>query len=615
MFILGVIGILQVLFLPGLIFRKFFELPKGFWLRLATLVGISLIANYLFVFLTTLLGIFTQITALILVILEIAAIVYLYRKDIQSTSISDFLLTLWQGLIAPIHKIFPKLRAEDEEEKSKAILNIFSILLFIAALVAIELIFRVFRYNLGQIFTKWDAVISWNRWATIWASNTFPNLTEDYPQLIPTNWAMIYALIGNTEIQFFAKAIMPIFSLLIMFVLLSLGIQNNNPGFFISIITLRLVFKKFLSEYLASGYMDIPLTFFVLMAVVFLWLLYKETDEDKKYKWWILSTLFSSGAAITKQAGLYVLALGFLLGFYFTFGLRIKQAFANNWKRILIIVAIILVIAVPWYGIKAVQFASGVGQSHFSTPIQSTNRVHQEDTLVDTMISALLGLDKYFYFFLLAIPAALFIDNFWRWILVLFVIPYTLIWSAYASYDTRNLAITFPLYTSIIGLGLWSFTNWFLGLLKKIKFLRLPLYIPLIVIIGGLLFGLNRVYNNTYLAERQLDLQQQLFSADLNEQLLAYFADKPTDIRVLTTYPLDYIPGLHGQVNFFFTNLNEFEAYIESGEIDYVLYPQYTSQEIKDVIAAGEATGRFAPLLSSSDWIPYTLIKVNENSN
>jgi len=351
------------------------------------------------------------------------------------------------------------------------------------------------------------------------------------------------------------------------------------------------------------------------MAIVFLWLVYKETDKDKKYKWWVLSTIFSSGAAITKQAGLYVLALGFLLGFYFTYGFKIKQAFATNWKRILIIAAIILIIAVPWYGLKAVQFARGESHSHITTPIQSTNKVHQEDTLMDTVVSALLGLDKYFYFFLIAIPAALFIDNFWRWILVLFVIPYTLIWSAYASYDTRNLAITFPLYTSIIGLGLWSFTNWFLGLLKKIKFLRLPLYIPLIVLIGGLLFGLNRVYNNAYLAERQVELQQQLFSPGLNEQLLAYFADKPDDIKVLTSYPLDYIPGLHGQVNFSFNNLDQFEAHIDSGEIDYVLYPQYTIHEIKDLIIAGEETGRFAPLLSNSDWIPFTLIKVNENSN
>ncbi len=469
MFILGTIGILQVLLLPGLIVRKFFDLPKGFWLRMAAIMGISLITNYLFVFISTLLGIFTQVTAIILLILEIGALIYLYRKEILATSISDFIVTFWHGLIAPIYKIFPKLNTEDEEEKNKAILNIFAILLFVAALVAIELTFRIFRYNIGQIFNKWDAVLSWNKWATIWSSNTFPTQTEDYPQLIPTNWAMIYVLIGNHGIQFFAKSIMPLFAMMIMLVLLSLGIQTNNPGFFISIITLRLVFKKFLTDYLASGYVDIPLTFFGLMSTVFLWYVFKETDTDKKYRWWILSTLFSAGAALTKQAGLYILGLNFLLGFYFMFGIKIKQAFVANWKRILIIVSIIILIAIPWYGIKAVQFIQGESQSHIATPIQSTNKVHQGDNLVETAISALLELDKYFYFFLLAIPAALFIDNFWRWILILFVIPYTLIWSTYASYDTRNLAITFPIYTTIIGLGVGDSPNGSLRCFKRLN--------------------------------------------------------------------------------------------------------------------------------------------------
>ena len=120
MFILGIVGIFQVLLFPGLIFRKFFTLPKGFWIRFSAIVGISLIANYLFVFITTILGIFTQITSLIAVALEIIAILYLYRKDILSIKISDFLASVWDGLISPIHKIFPKINAEDEEEKSKA---------------------------------------------------------------------------------------------------------------------------------------------------------------------------------------------------------------------------------------------------------------------------------------------------------------------------------------------------------------------------------------------------------------------------------------------------------------------------------------------------------------
>ena len=78
---------------------------------------------------------------------------------------------------------------------------------------------------------------------------------------------------------------------------------------------------------------------------------------------------------------------------------------------------------------------------------------------------------------------------------------------------------------------------------------------------------------------------------------------------------MDYIPGLHGQVNFSFSNLDQFEEFINSGDIDYVLYPQYTSQEIKEAIAAGEEASQFTVILSNSDWIPFTLIEVNEISD
>lgn len=615
MFALGIIGILQVLLIPGLIIQRFLILPKGFWIKASAIIGLSLITNYLFVFFMTLLDIFTQFSVLVLVLLESITLIYFYRKEIWTISLDDSLAMLWNGLITPIYTLFPQLNSKNKSKKSEPLLNIFSILLFIAAIIAIELIFRIFRYNIGEIFNTWDAVLSWNKWAVSWANNIFPIQTEDYPQLVPTNWAMIYVIIGNTSVQFFAKSIMPIFSLMIMFTLLSFGIQFNNAGFFISVITLRLVFKKFLNEYIASGYTDIPLTFFSLISILFLMLLQKETDEHRKINWWILSTIFASGAAITKQAGLYILAINLILGFYFIFGLKIRRAFQSNWKALLTILILAFMIVAPWYGTKAIQFAMGIGQSHLATPVQSTNHVHQQNSIIATAISAFGSLDKYFYFFLIAIPAFIFVDKFWRWILVLVVVPYTLIWSVYASYDTRNLALTFPLYTTIIGLGLWSFTKWTLTQLKKIRFFQIKLIIPLFLIIGGIVLGLTFKYDSTFLENKQVELQTQLFSPNLNQQLISYFADKPSDISVLTPYPLDYIPGLHGQVTFFFNDLEQFRDYVNSESIDYILYPGYTAQSIKNDIANGEEEGKFTEILSNSDWIPYTLIEINNNTN
>ena len=53
MFGLGVLGIFQVLFFPGLIIKKFITLPKNFLIGISSIVGLSLITNYVFAFFLT----------------------------------------------------------------------------------------------------------------------------------------------------------------------------------------------------------------------------------------------------------------------------------------------------------------------------------------------------------------------------------------------------------------------------------------------------------------------------------------------------------------------------------------------------------------------------------
>jgi hypothetical protein len=509
-----------------------------------------------------------------------------------------------------LRSLFPTIHANDEEKSYKAVHLIATVVFFIAALVAIELIIRIFRYNLGQIFNTWDAVLSWNKWATQWAQGILPRGTEDYPQLFTANWAMIYSFIGNFEIQFFAKAIMPLFPILTLLILLSLGIRQKNPGFFISIIFLRLTYKKFLSQYLASGYMDIPLTFFALLSIVYLSMIYLEVDREKRFQWWFLAVIFASGASVVKQPGLYILIWTLLFGFFLTKREGITKYFKENWRKILTISIIIMIIVVPWYLIKNIHFALGRDSSHINIPYSTTNRVHQQESPIATIIPALLSLEKYFYLFLFIFPSLIFVNAFWRSIGLLVVIPYTLIWAMYASYSTRNLAVVFPLFTTIIGLGCWAIIRKISILLEKINFFRIRILIPTSLLLLGLLIGLGFTYDNQTLYEEQKELQEQLFSPGLNNQLIEYFKDKPDGLRTLTNYPLDYIPGLGGQITFYFDNLEEFSKFIESGDIDYILYPAHTSQSILDEIEHGIEQGFYSVVLQNSEWIPYTLIKI-----
>ena len=212
MFILGILGFFQVLFLPGLILRKSVQLPHNFFFSLACIVGLSLITNYVMVFFLTAIGLFVHWFVLSLIALEIGFILYLYRNVLINLSIEDMVQQVWNPFIEQISSLFPKIRSEKENKTIQVLRALIVLLFFIIGIVAIEWISRFFRNNIGEVFNTWDAVLSWNRWAVDWASNHMPVRTEDYPQLIPANWALIYKIIGTSSIQFFSKAIMPLFS-------------------------------------------------------------------------------------------------------------------------------------------------------------------------------------------------------------------------------------------------------------------------------------------------------------------------------------------------------------------------------------------------------------------
>ena len=62
-------------------------------------------------------------------------------------------------------------------------------------------------FSLGQVFEAWDAIVSWDRWATIYASNNLPVDTHYYPQLLPVIISIPYVLINDNTIVIFSHRI------------------------------------------------------------------------------------------------------------------------------------------------------------------------------------------------------------------------------------------------------------------------------------------------------------------------------------------------------------------------------------------------------------------------
>jgi len=117
--------------------------------------------------------------------------------------------------------------------------------------LAVSLLFWFLRRltnNFGSVFNTWDAVVSWNSWAQIWAQGKIPDVQLTYPQLLPLNLSLTYLLTGNYELSFFAKAVMPIFALLTVLTIAELALEQKQYGYLIAVSVTYLLYKKVLGR-------------------------------------------------------------------------------------------------------------------------------------------------------------------------------------------------------------------------------------------------------------------------------------------------------------------------------------------------------------------------------
>ncbi len=82
MTLLGILSILQITFLPGLIFTRIYPVGRPLT-RIILSFALSLVFNYQFVFLLTILGLYSRTSVLILFVLEILALILIYTKKIS----------------------------------------------------------------------------------------------------------------------------------------------------------------------------------------------------------------------------------------------------------------------------------------------------------------------------------------------------------------------------------------------------------------------------------------------------------------------------------------------------------------------------------------------------
>ena len=424
----------------------------------------------------------------------------------------------------------------------------------------------LFFYSMGGVFDLRDPVVSWNRFTLDWAANRFPSNTWRYPQLIPANWSISYVLMQNTEVQCFASAIMPLFSIAVLLLFLDLALQKKKAAYLLGLTSYGAILSYLYSPvYIVSGYVDIAVSFFGFLAFH---TLYSSRQEDgsRPYPAILLATVFAAAASVTKQAGLFILAVILAWGFL---GLarnhRIlgrdrnipvpplndtspitKLSFRNTIVLFLVMLLIVTIITAPWYVLKENQIRSGKEHSEIAL-LQKFHKAPIEQRLLQSLekLTALRFPKQKFPVFavMLVILLGLFHKES-RPVTLFIVIPYSLIWGIFYNYDFRNLALAVPFMAFSAAFG----AAW----LKKIfpRPGKLPtLKIPIILAITSVFFFLV-LLNFTVFKEESLLKQQTLRKmkigyAELDDLLYHYHERKGLTGKIATDYPfLRCLPGL-----------------------------------------------------------------------
>ena len=613
MYILGILGILQVFFLPGIILLRRINYPTRPVAYTMGVISASLVFNYCLVFLATALHMYSRVLLSLVIACEFGLIIWQYRKALNKP-FDHWLGKIRKAGAAALNKWAGFFQSTSETSSIYFFMKIFYVCLgLILAYLSLNWILKLFIWNLGSVFNSYDTVAIWNRWAIDWANNLLPRSTWRYPQLLPTNWSIIYVLMGDTSIQFFAKAIMPLFSFFILLMIVDLGFAKKNTGFFIGAAITYLALKKFLGPFVIEGLADLPTAFLAFSAIYFLFIsqVDKQSNENK-IGYAILIVLGAAGSAVTKQAGLLFLLFFSIVYFIFF----VKPLFKENPKRtnqiILITVLLVLIIVIPWYLYKQVLIWQGLEKSEIQMIVGATghafNYISTKDQLLE--ITKLLG--KYFYLLILLIPLSFFVEPMIRAFILFLVFPLFMGWGIFASYDFRNLAIAIPVFGICSGISLDHVFNYGFNIFKKVSIGKLKIKYYLLIL--SVLITITGLYFFPYdlLQRKQLEQAMNTFSPSINEKLVSALKEEKNDYLIMTNYPMENLPGMAGKkIGVLFNDFDAYKLTLQSANVNtlYLLVPNNSDQKIKDDIYEKLETGEYSLIFEDESWIPYLFIK------
>lgn len=523
---------LMVAVLPGFLLWRIVGLNLS-WLTWPAALAISLVINFQLVFYLTLLGAFNLYVLASLVLFSLGASAYLARKRLDYCH-------------APALEI--------EASCARATLHSAPVALGIClAVVTTSMLLMRISDEQSWVFEAWDAVISWNRWALDWYQGGFPRNTYGYPQLIPSAWAATYVWFNSGHVEFVAKGLMMLFPFGVMAVFLDMFLRTRSTAPLYALVFWPIVLLRIFPDIIDSGYVDIPVAFFILLSAYVLNL--SHVGLLRRDRAWLLAAIFSAGAVLTKQAGW--LAFIFLL---IALASQMRSASLGYWKDVRRALLFFFLLTIPalvyqYYGIlkgtdpSNVQYLTSAMHAGQTLPERFIRAVFKDTAYaIDIFLPTPIGVILLFVLFLSSIlsPAG-------RRCWFVCILPYYAVWALFFSYDLRNLMPAMPFLCFGLGLGVQTITQCFFPHKQsKIVNARKPSYKEgdkfrvVLITLGLFLMGsaLPKITRNSLV---KLNETRHVQSGDvgLNKALMDYSRSPGFDGEIFSTYtPVATIEGL-----------------------------------------------------------------------
>jgi hypothetical protein len=450
---------------PGLLILLLSGTAGGVVRTILMSFALSLVVNFYLTALLVSLNLYTALNLYLILTAEIAVLLYLTRGAINQ----------------PIASLFSTLRAKFDHHKKELACRSSRMerLLALASLLTLALFVFNYLSAIGSIFDHGDDIVSWNRWAVDWYNGLFPRMTWNYPQLLPANWSISYLFLNGSTLQCFAKSICPLFSLFLLLAMYDLWVRRQDFSFLCAIPVTAFLCLALTGASMNKGYADLPVTFLSFMSVYVL-LAGKGDSAAEHNKNIVLGSLCCAGAALTKQAGLYVLGMYPLLCYLLAGGSFHLLGRMQKARKIASIYLLLFVLTAPWYLYTAAKIMAGrekseikyvthdiyLGRSMWGRLLDFCDKI--KENLYRLLSSVPSAKEISTLAFLVILAAVLCIclslvylmvqslsDRSCRYLVILIVVPYLCIWAKFFSYDFRNLTIAFPFIGVAAGNGIY----------------------------------------------------------------------------------------------------------------------------------------------------------------